>query len=180
MKEKLTLIDKQRLGELVMVYMNPTDFFIHNSGMVTLSKANWIKRMFNIRDEFDTEFISITKDIIAGILEKKGANPFITHRIITKIGAILLNTYNAAEVIRLLYLMHIIEEEDVTIQKQNTQQSNSKPKSIEISIEQGRQGNTRKQEMTYFAPGMRRSDYKELVEGLLNEADIVIVDDNRY
>ena len=179
-KMKLTKIDKQRLAELIVVYMNPAAFFIHGSGMVTLTKANWFKRMFNVRDEFDTEFIAVTKEIMAGVLEEKGANP-LNHKIATRIGAILLNTYDISEIVRLLYLMHIIEEGDITVQKQNMQNSNqSRPKSIEVKIEQVRQDNTRQPSIGYFGPGMSRNDCKLIVESLLNEADLVLVNDSRY
>ncbi len=113
---KLGYYQKAQLSELVEVYINPSEYQVRNNGGITVDKTNWFKRLFNIRNEKDMEFLEVVQVLSDKIIEKKQNES--TLNLCTNAMHVLVSTNDRGEVVRLIYLAHIMDEKDLSLVKQ--------------------------------------------------------------
>jgi len=77
-KNSLTDIDLQRLAELVNTYLKPSErFSINGKGEISLAVKSWWARLLKRNSEDHLDFLEVVTVIYKGIMDVKGAIPFI-------------------------------------------------------------------------------------------------------
>jgi len=110
-KNSLTDIDLQRLAELVNTYLKPSErFSINGKGEISLAVKSWWARLLKRNSEDHLDFLEVVTVIYKGIMDVKGAIPFIATTCDGSID-ILVETNDRSTVIAKLYTAHIIDED---------------------------------------------------------------------
>lgn len=129
----LSAVDKIRLGELVAVYLNPSEKFnINNKGEVSLLKdKTFLEKLFRVENE-KLDFMEICQVVGDKIMSEKGEIPFVKQNCRNAIVVDLLENNNRKAAIEKLYIAHLVTEQPRQQERQQHQGQN--PRAVEISV----------------------------------------------
>ena len=178
MNKSLGIFDSNRLSELVSIYLNPPgEFTLYKNGEVSVNKAAWWRRKLNIRDDSTMDFLSVAQEIADKMMNAKQNLPLVQALCGEAIG-ILIDTNDRQEVIKKLYLAHLVDEQlsQKFIFKNNNQQQGKQQRQLPIvDIQVVEEKRNRPQSVRVFNNRDMNSYASQQIANALNQADVVIV-----
>jgi len=166
---KLDDFDKNRLAELILIWLEPIGkFSIKNDGTIVVNKHGPIKDWF-LRTSESEDFLSLCHKLILKIMEEKGDIPYVSQLCGEAIG-ILVSYNDRKKVIANLYIASLTEQQPNF--KQNPDRSRELGKKIEVFEERAR---TRR--VTNVFVGNPRQNNDRLADLLNNSPHVVVVEE---